>query len=132
MIFDQGKETTVTTDASSYGLGATQICQQQADGRRSLMAYEYRTLTPAKNRYAQIEKEALAVTCLQKEPKAPDSPPRFHPEPKPEDDSDVTGYQHSPAGTDPRMSLTLMSSPQSPKTYPEKSWLITEHLHSPM
>ncbi|GBO25325.1 Transposon Ty3-I Gag-Pol polyprotein [Araneus ventricosus] len=35
MIFDPGKETTVTTDASSYGLGAT-IFQKQADGRRSV------------------------------------------------------------------------------------------------
>ncbi|GBO42515.1 hypothetical protein AVEN_85193-1 [Araneus ventricosus] len=30
MIFDPGKETTVATDASSYGLGAT-ICQKQTD-----------------------------------------------------------------------------------------------------
>ncbi|GBN27584.1 Retrovirus-related Pol polyprotein from transposon 17.6 [Araneus ventricosus] len=60
MIFDPGKETTVTTDASSYGLGAT-ICQKQADGRRSVIAYASRTLTPAESRYAQIEKKALAV-----------------------------------------------------------------------
>ncbi|GBM74538.1 hypothetical protein AVEN_105807-1 [Araneus ventricosus] len=55
MIFDLGKETTVTTDASSYGLGAT-ICQKQADGRRSVIAYASRTLTPTESRYAQIEK----------------------------------------------------------------------------
>ncbi|GBO34013.1 Transposon Ty3-I Gag-Pol polyprotein [Araneus ventricosus] len=60
MIFDPRKETTVTTDASSYGLGAT-ICQKQADGRRSVIAYASRTLTPTESRYAQIEKEALAV-----------------------------------------------------------------------
>ncbi|GBM62402.1 Uncharacterized protein K02A2.6 [Araneus ventricosus] len=60
MIFDPGKETTVTTDVSSYGLGAT-ICQKQADGRRSIIAYASRTLTPTESRYAQIEKEALAV-----------------------------------------------------------------------
>ncbi|GBL76715.1 Retrovirus-related Pol polyprotein from transposon 17.6 [Araneus ventricosus] len=60
MIFDPKKETTVTTDASSYGLGAT-ICQKQADGRRSVIAYASRTLTPTESRYAQIEKEALAV-----------------------------------------------------------------------
>ncbi|GBN15052.1 Retrovirus-related Pol polyprotein from transposon 17.6 [Araneus ventricosus] len=62
MIFDPGKETTVTTDASAYGLGAT-ICQKQADGRRSVIAYASRTLTPTESRYAQIEKEALAVAC---------------------------------------------------------------------
>ncbi|GBN39601.1 hypothetical protein AVEN_222848-1 [Araneus ventricosus] len=43
-----------------YGLGAT-ICQKQADGRRSVIAYASRTLTPTESRYAQIEKEALAV-----------------------------------------------------------------------
>ncbi|GBM63504.1 Transposon Ty3-I Gag-Pol polyprotein [Araneus ventricosus] len=56
----EGKETTVTTDASSYGLGAT-ICQKQADGRRSVIAYASRILTPTESRYAQIEKEALSV-----------------------------------------------------------------------
>ncbi|GBM88811.1 Retrovirus-related Pol polyprotein from transposon 17.6 [Araneus ventricosus] len=60
MIFDPRKEITVTTDASSYGLGAT-ICQKQADGRRSVIAYASRTLSPTESRYAQIEKEALAV-----------------------------------------------------------------------
>ncbi|GBM50865.1 Retrovirus-related Pol polyprotein from transposon 17.6 [Araneus ventricosus] len=60
MIINPGKETIVTTDASSYGLGAT-ICQKQADGRRSVIAYAYRTLTPTEGRYAQIKKEALAV-----------------------------------------------------------------------
>ncbi|GBN71413.1 hypothetical protein AVEN_10636-1, partial [Araneus ventricosus] len=43
-----------------YGLGAT-FCQKQADGRRSVIAYASRTLTPTESRYAQIEKEALAV-----------------------------------------------------------------------
>ncbi|GBM17908.1 Retrovirus-related Pol polyprotein from transposon 17.6 [Araneus ventricosus] len=60
MIFDPGKETIVTTDASSHDLGAT-ICQKQAYGRRSVIAYVSRTLTPTESRYAQIEKEALAV-----------------------------------------------------------------------
>ncbi|GBN69043.1 hypothetical protein AVEN_53809-1 [Araneus ventricosus] len=55
-----GKETIVTTDASSYGLGAT-ICKNQADGRRSVIAYVSWTLTPTESRYAQIEKEALAI-----------------------------------------------------------------------
>ncbi|GBN35921.1 hypothetical protein AVEN_54309-1 [Araneus ventricosus] len=46
--------------------------------------------------------------------------PDFHPEPEPEDDSDVTGYQHSHADADPGCP-PLMSSPKSPKTYPERA-----------
>ncbi|GBL85483.1 hypothetical protein AVEN_11576-1 [Araneus ventricosus] len=38
--------------------------------------------------------------------------PDFHPEPAPEDDFDVTGYQHSPADADPGCP-PLMSSPVS-------------------
>ncbi|GBN54662.1 hypothetical protein AVEN_13831-1 [Araneus ventricosus] len=60
MIFDPGKENTITTDASSYGSGVT-VCQKLADGRRSVIAYTSRTLTSTESRYAQIEKEALAV-----------------------------------------------------------------------
>ncbi|GBL76768.1 hypothetical protein AVEN_53441-1 [Araneus ventricosus] len=43
-----------------YGLEAT-ICQKQADGRRSVIAYVSTTLTPTESHYAQIEKEALAA-----------------------------------------------------------------------
>ncbi|GBN54858.1 Retrovirus-related Pol polyprotein from transposon 17.6 [Araneus ventricosus] len=60
MIFDPGKEIIVTTDASSYGLGAT-ICQKQDHGRRLVIACASRTLTPTESRYAQIKKDALAV-----------------------------------------------------------------------
>ncbi|GBL82434.1 Uncharacterized protein K02A2.6 [Araneus ventricosus] len=49
----------------------------------------------------------------------------FHPEHEPEDDSDVTGYQHSPTDADPGCPL-LKSSPQSPKTYPERASSSTE------
>ncbi|GBN50698.1 hypothetical protein AVEN_80049-1 [Araneus ventricosus] len=45
--------------------------------------------------------------------------------PEPEDDSDVTGYQHSPADADPGCP-PLMSSPQSPKTYTERASSSTE------
>ncbi|GBM21329.1 hypothetical protein AVEN_149902-1 [Araneus ventricosus] len=44
---------------------------------------------------------------------------------RPEDDSDVTGYHHSPAVADPGCP-PLMSSPQSPKTYPERASSSTE------
>ncbi|GBM69457.1 hypothetical protein AVEN_140898-1 [Araneus ventricosus] len=51
--------------------------------------------------------------------------PNFHPEPEPEDDVDVKGYQHSPANAY-LGSLPLMSSPQSPKTYSERARSSTE------
>ncbi|GBN54661.1 hypothetical protein AVEN_13830-1 [Araneus ventricosus] len=51
--------------------------------------------------------------------------PDFHPEPEPEDDFDVTGYQHSPADVDPGYP-SLMSSPQTPKTYSERAGTSTE------
>ncbi|GBM50867.1 hypothetical protein AVEN_178137-1 [Araneus ventricosus] len=44
----------------------------------------------------------------------------FHPEPEPEDDFVVIGYQHSPADADPGCP-PLMSSPQSPKTYSKRA-----------
>ncbi|GBM85798.1 hypothetical protein AVEN_214299-1 [Araneus ventricosus] len=47
------------------------------------------------------------------------------PEPEPEDDSDVTGYQHSPADADPGCP-PLMSSPQSPKAYSQRASSSTE------
>ncbi|GBL82335.1 hypothetical protein AVEN_252496-1 [Araneus ventricosus] len=56
--------------------------------------------------------------------------PDFHPEPEPEDDFDVTGYQHSPADANPGCP-PLMSSPQSPKTYSERASSSTEACPDP-
>lgn len=53
--YDVEKPVTLTCDASCYGLGAA--CMQ--DGRP--VAYASRTLTDTETRYAQIEKELLAV-----------------------------------------------------------------------
>lgn len=59
-IFDPLKETKVTSDASLAGLGST-LLQLHGDSWHHV-AYASRTLSSVKQRYSQIEKEALAVT----------------------------------------------------------------------
>ena len=56
-LFDPNLETLLSADASSHGIGAV-LLQKQANG----VAYKSRALTPTEQRYAQIEKEALAFT----------------------------------------------------------------------
>ena len=62
-LFDPTRETVVSADASCYGLGATLI-QKQPDGVMKPVAYISRSLMPRQQRYAQIEKEALAFTWV--------------------------------------------------------------------
>lgn len=60
-LFDAERNTRVSADASSYGLGAV-LAQQQPTGEWKPIAYISRALTATEQRYAQIEKEALVVT----------------------------------------------------------------------
>lgn len=60
-LFNPNLETTVSADASSFGLGAV-LLQKQSDGENKPVAYISRSMTSTEQRYAQIEKEALAFT----------------------------------------------------------------------
>ena len=62
------RETVLSSDASSFGLGAV-LRQKQENGDWRPVAFVSRSLTPTEQRYAQIEKEAFNITwaceCLQ-------------------------------------------------------------------
>lgn len=59
-LYDPNKPQKISADASSYGLGAVML---QKEGDVWLpVAYASRSLTPTEQRYAQLEKEALALT----------------------------------------------------------------------
>ena len=60
-LFDPSKETLVSADASSFGLGAV-LKQKQLCGSWRPVAYISRAMNDTEQRYAQIEKEALALT----------------------------------------------------------------------
>jgi len=59
--FDSNLPTKISADSSSCGLGAG-LFQTGKDGVARPVMYASRTLSPAETRYAQIEKEALALT----------------------------------------------------------------------
>ena len=60
-LYSPDRETVVTADASSFGLGAV-LMQRQPNGEMRPVAYASRSMTNTECRYAQIEKEALATT----------------------------------------------------------------------
>ena len=59
-LYDPQVRTKISADASSFGLGA--VLLQQFDTGWRPVAYASRTMSETETRYAQIEKEALAVT----------------------------------------------------------------------
>ena len=57
----ENRQTTLSSDASSYGLGAVLI-QKQDNDKWHPVAYASRAMSSKEQRYAQIEKETLGIT----------------------------------------------------------------------
>ena len=61
-LYNPTADTLVAADASSFGLGAVLPQKQDNDEWLPITYYVSRALTPTERRYAQIKKEALAIT----------------------------------------------------------------------
>ncbi len=59
--YDVNADIILSADASTYGLGAV-LFQRSADKKIKPVSFASRTLSEMEQRYAQIEKEALAIT----------------------------------------------------------------------
>ena len=62
-LYDQKRPTRVSADASSFGLGVV-LMQQYPNNQWRPVAYASRAMTATEQRYAQVEKEALAIHYL--------------------------------------------------------------------
>jgi len=62
-LYDPNNETKTAADASSYGLGRVAL-QLQEDDSWKPVSFLSRVMTPTETRYAQTEKEALALTWV--------------------------------------------------------------------
>ena len=58
--YDINKDTVVSADASSYGIGSVSLLN--IDGKFYPLACASRSLSPTEQRYAQIAKKSLALT----------------------------------------------------------------------
>ena len=58
--YDINKQTIVSADASSYGIGS--VLLQNVNDKFHPVTFAFRSHIPTEQRYAQIEKESLAVT----------------------------------------------------------------------
>ena len=62
-MIDANRQTTLSSDASSYGLGAVLI-QKQDNDKWNPVAYASREMSSTEQSYAQIEKEILGITWV--------------------------------------------------------------------